>query len=337
MDETQGGDQQGSLPGFGHPGPVSALILGDRTGVWPEGGRRTLRPNERMPIDPATRGRRPDMETQAIGPSDEQRGEWAQRVESFARDGAPNTRIYAEALVDFVAPERGARALDIATGSGIVAVAAAKRVGPEGSVLSTDFVAEWEPYVAETAREAGVDNVAFAVMPAESLDLPDDSFDVAFCQFGLMFVTSPVQALREMRRVLRPGGTAGVTVWSVAERVGIFLVPGIIAAALPQLEKPSTSPLSLSEPGLIERLAREAGFRDIVAKPVTFSRDVASPEDDWRRWSEDAAYPPARVLATLAEPEREAIHENVIAALERFRDGDVIRVPSEAIMVRMTR
>lgn len=276
------------------------------------------------------------MGTQAIGPSDERRAEWAQRVEGFARDAAPTTRIYAEALVDFVAPLRGARVLDVATGSGIAAVAAAKRIGPEGSVLATDFVAEWEPYVAETAREAGVENVTFAVMPAESLDLPDASFDVVLCQFGLMFATGPVQALREMRRVLRPGGTVGVTVWSVPEKVGVFLVPGIIAASLPQLEKPSTSPLSLSEPGLIERLAREAGFRDVAARPATFSRDVAAAEDEWRRWSEDPAYPPAQVLATLAESEREAIHQKVIAALERCRDGDVIRVPSEAIMVRAT-
>lgn len=276
------------------------------------------------------------METQGIGPNDEQRAEWARRVEGFARDAAPHTRIYAEALVDFVAPERGARVLDVATGSGIAAVAAAKRIGSEGSVLATDFVAEWEPYVAETAREAGVENVTFAVMPAESLALADASFDIALCQFGLMFATSPVQALREMRRVLRAGGTAGVTVWSMPEKVGIFLVPGIIAAALPQMEKPSTSPMALAEPRLLERLVREAGFRDIVVRPVTFSREVASPEDEWRRWSEDLAYPPARMLATLPESEREAIHQNVIAALERFRDGAVVRVPSEAIMARAT-
>ena len=73
--------------------------------------------------------------------------------------------------------------------------------------------------IAERTAEAGLDNVEFRAMGAERLDLPDASFDVALCQFGLMFVPDPVQALREMRRVLRDGGRLGVVVWSTIDRV----------------------------------------------------------------------------------------------------------------------
>ena len=267
--------------------------------------------------------------------SEQRRTEWSQRVETYAREAAGKNLPFATALVDLVAPPAGARVLDIATGPGVVAVEAAKRVGPAGSVLATDFVSEWEPYVARAAAAANVTNVTFAVMPAEALALPDASFDAVLCQFGLMFVAERVHALREMRRVLRPGGALGLTVWSVPEKVGLFRIPGIIGAALPPPpgEAPP-SPMALGEPGLIESLVGEAGFRDIVVERVTNAFDVTNAEDEWRRWSDDASSPAGRGLAALPDERRRQLHDEAIAAMEEFRVGDVIRVPSEAILVK---
>ena len=263
---------------------------------------------------------------------------WATRVASFARDGAPKSRHYAAALVDLVAPREGARVLDIATGTGVVAVAAAQRVGPTGSVVATDFVAEWAPYVAESAAEAGVSNVTFEVMSAEALALPDAAFDAVLCQFGLMFVPDKLLALREMQRVLKPGGTLGLAVWSVAERVGIFRVSGIIGAALPPAPgPPPASPLSLGEPGLIERLVTEAGFRNVQAQPYTLAFEVPSAESEWERWTGDLTNPLSARVQEMPVGEREALRERVIAALETYRVGDVLQISSEAIFVTAQR
>src|SRR5262249_61268519 len=119
------------------------------------------------------------------------------------------------------------------------------------------------------ATAADVKYVTFAAMPAEALDLPDESFDNVLCQFGLMFVPSPVTALREMRRVLRPGGKLGVTVWSVPEKVGIFLLARIVMAALPPAAGAGWSPMAMGEPGLIEGLVSEAGFSDVHSERQT--------------------------------------------------------------------
>ncbi len=281
------------------------------------------------------------MSTFTSQPSDDHdpsRQMWAARVATFAREGAPNTRHYAAALVDLVAPGAGAHVLDIATGTGVVAVAAAQRVGPTGNVIATDFVEEWAPYVAESAAEAGVENVAFEVMSAEALALPDAAFDAVLCQFGLMFVPDKLLALREMHRVLKPGGTLGLAVWSVAERVGIFTVAGMIGAALPPTPgPPPPSPLSLGEPGLIERLVTEAGFRDVAAQPFTHSHDVPGAEAEWDRWTGDLTNPVAARLVELSADERNALRERVLAALETHRVGDVIRISSEAIFVTARR
>ena len=165
--------------------------------------------------------------------SDRRRAEWTERVERYARDAAPRTYPFAVALVALLPPAAGAQVLDVATGTGLVAVEAGRRVGPRGSVLATDFLQAWEPFVSASASAASVTNVTFGSMPAEELALPDASFDVVYCQFGLMFVPEPLRALREMRRVLRPGGRVGIAVWSVPEKVGLFLIPRIVAPALP--------------------------------------------------------------------------------------------------------
>jgi SAM-dependent methyltransferase len=205
-------------------------------------------------------------------------------------------------------------------------------------VLATDFLPGWEPYVRRTASEAGVSNIDFTAMPAEALELPDASFDVVYCQFGLMFVPEPLKALQEMRRVLRPGGQIGITVWSVPEKVGLFLVPRIVGPALPPVvgEVPP-SPMGMGAPGLIEGLVAEAGFRLIVTHHVTRFHEIADPEIEWRAWCEDFTMPDGGGLANLLEGEQQRLHDEVITSLERFRDGDMVRIPSEAIMVTATR
>jgi SAM-dependent methyltransferase len=275
---------------------------------------------------------------QATLASERRRAEWTERVERYARDAAPRTRPFAEALVALLPPPVGAQVLDVATGTGLVAVEAARRVGPRGSVLATDFLPAWEPFVRTTASAAGVANVTFASMPAEALALPDASFDIVYCQFGLMFVPEPIRALREMRRVLRPGGRIGIAVWSVPEKVGLFLIPRIVAPALPPTtSEASPSPMSMGAPGLIEDMVAEAGFCDVVNHSVTIFHDIADPEIEWQQWRENFAMPDGGGLERLPTRVQQQLHDDVIAAFMSFQDGDTIRVPSEAILVTAAR
>src|SRR5918993_441623 len=275
---------------------------------------------------------------QAAQASDRRRAEWTERVERYARDAAPRTQRFAAALIELLPPPVGAHVLDVATGTGLVAVEAARRVGPRGSVLATDFLPAWEPFVRTTVSAARVANVMFATMPAEALALPDASFDVAYCQFGLMFVPEPIRALREMRRVLRPGGRIGIAVWSVPEKVGLFLIQRIVAPALPPATgEASPSPMSMGAPGLIEDMVAEAGFRNVVRHSVTIFEEIADPEIEWQLWRENFAMPDGGGLERLPTCVQQQLHDDVIAAFMSFQDGDTIRVPSEAILVTASR
>jgi SAM-dependent methyltransferase len=194
--------------------------------------------------------------------------------------------------------------------------------------------------VAERAAAAGLANVTFRAMGAEALELPDESFDAVVCTFGLMLVPDPVQALREMRRVLRDGGRVGVVVWSTADRVPCISVrTRVLAPYLPQVppEEQLPGPLDLGEPGLIERHVAAAGFRRVAVDRHTLDFVIANPEDTWR--SQVVEGPPAvrAAVAALAPEARARLHYELIAELERYRRGDTIRMPSEAIYVTAVR
>ena len=107
----------------------------------------------------------------------------------------------------------GHRVLDVACGTGALAPAALERVAPDGSVSGLDASSDM---LAVARRERPL--VAWHAGRAESLPFADASFDRVVSQFGLMFFDDRTAALREMRRVLRPGGRIAVAVWDALGR-----------------------------------------------------------------------------------------------------------------------
>jgi len=269
---------------------------------------------------------------------DSMRRNWGRRTESYTAFAAPHTAAYTSYLLELVAPGAGERVLDVATGPGVVAVAAARAVGPAGAVVATDLAPEWDAVVAERAARAGGANVTFGAMGAEALELPDASFDLALCQFGLMFVPDPVRALREMRRVLRDGGRLGLVVWSTVERAAfVSLSQRVMAAYLPPPPAGARfpGPLELGEPGMLERHVADAGFQEIVVTARTLEYVLDDPEEMWRGQVLNGSSGAA--VAALDDATRERAHAGVIAALERYRHDGRIYLPSEAIYVTARR
>jgi SAM-dependent methyltransferase len=265
---------------------------------------------------------------------------WSVRRHSYAEGAARNSATYAARLLAMLALRSGERVLDVATGPGVVAIQAAAAVGPAGRVVATDLTPEWEAIVAERCAAVGVSNVTFRAMGAEALDLPNESFDVVCCQFGLMFVPDRVQALREMRRVLRPGGRLGLVVWSTADRVLCFsVIDRLVGLLVPQPppEERLPGPLSLGEPGTVERLVAAAGFGSITVERHTLDYVSDDPEQTWRLRVVEGA-PAVRAAVQALTPEARAdLHDTVVAALERYRQGGRIILPSEAIFVTAVR
>ena len=109
------------------------------------------------------------------------------------------------AAVDLSGAAPGQRVLDCATGTGDLALEFKRAVGPRGEVIGTDFCAEMLESAPAKAAKAGL-QVKFAVADVLALPYPDGQFDVASIAFGIRNVDDPLLYLREMTRLVKPGG-----------------------------------------------------------------------------------------------------------------------------------
>ncbi len=191
--------------------------------------------------------------------------------------------LHAVVLVREARIPPGARVLDVATGTGKVALGAARAVGPNGHVVGVDLS---EGMLARARRKAGDLPVEFRQMDAEALEFDDGTFDVVLCGFGVFFPPDIVRGVQEMYRVLRPGGLVAFSTWargSFEPMSGTFLAR-MDRYGVPRLRTPRTGWMELNDPEHLLVLLAQGGFRDgrVVREPAGY---FIEPEEWWAyRW-----------------------------------------------------
>lgn len=129
---------------------------------------------------------------------------------------------WAEILLDIVGITPGARVLDVASGTGVVARLAASRAGDSGRVVASDSSGPMLAHAATIPVEAGSASIEFVEAVATELPLLDAAFDVVLCQQGMPFFADRPAAAAEMRRVLGSGGRVGLAVWAAGRPMNPF-------------------------------------------------------------------------------------------------------------------
>jgi len=195
-------------------------------------------------------------------------------------------------LVRFAGVRPGQRVLDVACGTGVVAVTAA-RLGAR--VTGADFTPELLAQARESSSIAEL-NVDWNDADVEQLPFADQEFDVVLSQFGHMFAPRPAVAVAEMLRVLKPGGTIAFTTWPAESLVGRTMA--LTMRYLPPPPQGVAPPLQWGDPAIVrERLG--AAVRDLTFDRDTMVVYTLSPQH--QRWtSERTAGPTLKLVQTLA-------------------------------------
>jgi ubiquinone/menaquinone biosynthesis C-methylase UbiE len=209
-------------------------------------------------------------------------------------------------LIEAAALAPGERVLDLACGTGIVTRLAAERLGDGGRLAGSDV----NPGMLEVARSIPAGRqIEWHEANAESLPHADESFDAVLCQMGLQFVANKLAALREMRRVLAPGGRAVLNVPGPAPAPMSTFADALAQHADPEVASFVHLVFSLYEPDELSKLMRDAGFRDVDVRRATRTLRVPPPEQFL--WQYIHSTPMAAVLDDLDEARRAALERDV--------------------------
>lgn len=224
---------------------------------------------------------------------------------------------------------KGDRVLDVACGTGLVTLQAAEAVGPGGDVVGTDISERMVELVAEHAAARDIANTTFDRMDAEDLGFPDGDFDAVLCGLGLMYVPDPVRALREMRRVLKPGGRAVCAVWGTRRNCGWAEIFPIIDARV----KTEVCPLffQLGTGAALATAFEYAGLRDVVSERISTVLEYATPEE--ALGAAFAGGPVAMAYSRFDEETRARAHAEYLASITPFRTDGGYRIPGEFVVV----
>jgi ubiquinone/menaquinone biosynthesis C-methylase UbiE len=227
----------------------------------------------------------------------------------------------------------GERVLEVACGTGLVTFDAAAAVGGAGAVHATDISSAMVERVTDEADGRGMPWVTAERLEAEDLQLPDASFDVALCSLGIMYVPDPGQAMREMLRVLRPGGRAVVSTWGARANCGWAEIFPIVEARVQSDVCPMFFQLGTGD--RLAHVMQQAGFAGVQAERLSVTLAYSSADE--AIGAAFAGGPVALAYSRFDAHMRDSAHAEYLASLASWRHGDAYDVPGEFVIARGTR
>ncbi len=257
-----------------------------------------------------------------------QRYGWDRAVEFYEEHWLSRIRPATEGVLERAAIRPGDRVLDVACGTGVLAIAAADKAGKEGRVTGIDLSEKMVEAARAAASALGILNCRFERGDAEALPDFGDLFDVALCGLGLMYMPDPERALAAMAQRLVPGGRVAVSVWGQRSRCAWAEIFPIVDARVESEVCPLFFRTGAGD--TLHRALEAAGLTDISTErlPVTLRYTNADEACD-------AAFlggPVALAYAHFDAATRATARAEYLQSVDPYRFGKTYAIPGEFVI-----
>lgn len=224
--------------------------------------------------------------------------------------------------------------LDVASGTGEPGLSIAALV-PDGKVVITDIADKMLDIARDHAAKKGIINIETVACDVSAMPFEDNTFDGISCRFGFMFFPDMSLALKEMFRVLKPGGRLSIAVWNGPEQnQWVSACSRVIKRHIDIPETPPGAPgmFRCAQPGLMAGLFQKAGFENVAEAEVASRVNAGTAEAFWTMTGEVAA-PFASALKTATDAQIEIIKTEIFDWIfENYNEGKV-SIPSSAQVI----
>jgi SAM-dependent methyltransferase len=261
---------------------------------------------------------------------------WEKHREVIRQMFAPVT----QALVEDGLIGSGHAVLDIATGPGEPALSIAALVGPAGKVFGIDAVPEMVAAARRATDRPGFGNTQFDVAFADQLPFPADTFDAVVSRFGVMFFPSPVEAVREMLRVLKPGRKLALAVWHFAEGNPFFytlqrVLERYVDSPPPAPDAPDA--FRFSSPGKLRDVLGEAGATAPSERVLQFTIQAPVPVEDFWTLRCEMSEKLREKAAMLSREQLTEVKRQSLEALREYSTDRGMSFPAQVLIVSATK
>ena len=221
--------------------------------------------------------------------------------------------------------------LDVASGAGYPALAAARAVQPGGRVVATDLSRQMIDVAWERARAEGLDNIEFVQRDGEDLQVHGQSYDAVTNAYGLMFCPDPPRALAEAHRVLVPDGRIALATWDLPSQSPFFTVIRDVASEFFVLRDPGPgepNPFRLASTDMLRSMLEEAGFSSVHVDRLTMTFECDSALDYCQIFKD---YGWKSKIDALPTAENARFLHAVTEAMRPYVDGGRPRLPATSL------
>jgi ubiquinone/menaquinone biosynthesis C-methylase UbiE len=205
---------------------------------------------------------------------------WEKHADALRRDTMPVTSW----MIDAIEPQPGNDLLELAAGIGDVGFLAAELIQPGGTLITSDLVPEMLTAAQRRAEKLGITNVRFRQIDAEAIDQPAASLDGVLSRWGYMLMPDAEAALKDTRRVLKPGSRVALAAWADPKDNPWTALPvkELVERGLVEPPPPGPGQFAWAPEGTTEEQLEAAGFVEYDVDSIAFTVRYPSVEAWWQ-------------------------------------------------------